>query len=404
MSVKQGGNTIAGSVGQYPLNEKNITNCITKIPQDIKLELTNGTLTLKAGSKVYVPNGPGVFKSITLSADNSITGSGSNVSYLVCCNESGTMTYRPLENCVSGAGATTTSGFAYNITTNEIYYYNSSSVATTKSSLPICIVSTNSNGVFSTIDQVFNGFGYIGSTIFALPGVKGLMPSGRNADGTLNNTAFTVNNVIKKTTSYDFGFDCNFMIRDGSTIDYVKNSFYLISEKTPSYKQYARLYQTTKNKCYYGEPSSWEPIQFVFCGTMTLDSNGKIIKFDSRLVFEAVDSTEGDYVVDYQRPTAENNYTWYRKYKSGWVEQGGQFTATSVADGSGTAGNNIINLPIKMANDRYWYSANTQVGANGWNYANGVILNARATTTLTLKVVAGTGDLALYWEVKGMAA
>ena len=35
----------------------NVTNCITKIPQDIKLELNNGTLTLKAGSKVYVPNG-----------------------------------------------------------------------------------------------------------------------------------------------------------------------------------------------------------------------------------------------------------------------------------------------------------------------------------------------------------
>ena len=34
-----------------------ITNCITEIPQDIKLELNNGILTLKAGSKVYVPNG-----------------------------------------------------------------------------------------------------------------------------------------------------------------------------------------------------------------------------------------------------------------------------------------------------------------------------------------------------------
>ncbi|MBP9999681.1 MAG: hypothetical protein KBT14_03260, partial [Proteobacteria bacterium] len=30
-----------------------------------------------------------------------------------------------------------------------------------------------------------------------------------------------------------------------------------------------------------------------------------------------------DYVVESQTPTAENNYTWYRKYKSGWVEQGG---------------------------------------------------------------------------------
>ena len=111
-----------------------------------------------------------------------------------------------------------------------------------------------------------------------------------------------------------------------------------------------------------------------------------------------------DYVVDWQIPTSANSYTWYRKYKSGWVEQGGQFTATSVADGSGTAGNNIINLPIEMANDRYWYSANIQVGSNGWDYANGVILNARSTTTMTLKAVAGTGTLGLYWEVSGMSA
>ena len=39
------------------LNTTQITNCITEIPQDIKLELVDGTLILKAGSKVYVPNG-----------------------------------------------------------------------------------------------------------------------------------------------------------------------------------------------------------------------------------------------------------------------------------------------------------------------------------------------------------
>ena len=109
-------------------------------------------------------------------------------------------------------------------------------------------------------------------------------------------------------------------------------------------------------------------------------------------------------VIEFQAPTSANNYTWYRKYADGWVEQGGQFIATSVADGSGTAGNNIINLPIEMANNRYWYSANIQVGSNGWDYANGVILNARSTTTMTLKAVAGTGTLGLHWEVKGMAA
>ena len=36
-----------------------------------------------------------------------------------------------------------------------------------------------------------------------------------------------------------------------------------------------------------------------------------------------------DYVVESQLPTAENNYTWYRLYKSGWVEQGGWHYQTS---------------------------------------------------------------------------
>lgn len=32
-----------------------ITNCLTFIPQDIKIDLNNGNLILKSGSKVYVP-------------------------------------------------------------------------------------------------------------------------------------------------------------------------------------------------------------------------------------------------------------------------------------------------------------------------------------------------------------
>lgn len=134
------------------------------------------------------------------------------------------------------------------------------------------------------------------------------------------------------------------------------------------------------------------------------------IKKNGVIIWQGMDApglhqrvAKGHEVIAFQAPTAANNYTWYRKYADGWVEQGGQFTATSVADGSGTAGNNTINLPITMANDRYWYSANAQVGGSGWEYANGVMLNARATTTITLKVVAGTGDVPLYWEVKGMA-
>ena len=41
-----------------------------------------------------------------------------------------------------------------------------------------------------------------------------------------------------------------------------------------------------------------------------------------------------DYVIESQNPTAENNYTWYRKYKSGWIEQGGRVTSSTTWNGA----------------------------------------------------------------------
>lgn len=61
-----------------------------------------------------------------------------------------------------------------------------------------------------------------------------------------------------------------------------------------------------------------------------------------------VDTTaKADAVIDFQLPTAENNYTWYRKYKSGWVEQGGgAFNAASGSDIS-------VIYPIAFSDDHY---------------------------------------------------
>ena len=49
-----------------------------------------------------------------------------------------------------------------------------------------------------------------------------------------------------------------------------------------------------------------------------------------------------DFVVESQEPTAANGYTWYRKYKSGWVEQGGVVSST---------GN--VNLLVSFSNTSY---------------------------------------------------
>ena len=56
--------------------------------------------------------------------------------------------------------------------------------------------------------------------------------------------------------------------------------------------------------------------------------------------------TNYDYVVESQLPTADNGYTWYRKYKSGWVEQG----AINVEIGTAIY---TFNFPIIMANTNY---------------------------------------------------
>ena len=181
------------------VNYDNITNCITEIPQDIKLELADGALTLKADSKVYVPNGAGVFNVITTNNDITATPSTNGTHLIGFAPEFGTIT--TYINAVSGTTEPTTlsNGLTwYDTANNVIKRAWAGSWQASLFSLPVAVV-TISNGAITSIDQVFNGFGYIGSTLFALPGVKGLVPNGRNSDGTLKNTTFAVNSVLKIT-------------------------------------------------------------------------------------------------------------------------------------------------------------------------------------------------------------
>lgn len=184
----------------------NVSNCITEIPQDIKLELNNGTLTLKAGSKVYVPNGADVFNTITVSEDKTATnGWGSaNVEQLVFLRGNSLLIF-PKQYCFSGTTAPT-SFFSSNYatwydTTNNVVKFTTNAGSTWESdiSLPVGIIKETTGDVISNIVQIFNGFGYVGSTVFVLPNVKYLVPNGRNADGTLNNTAVTITSVKTRT-------------------------------------------------------------------------------------------------------------------------------------------------------------------------------------------------------------
>lgn len=118
-------------------------------------------------------------------------------------------------------------------------------------------------------------------------------------------------------------------------------------------------------------------------------------------------SSGGDAVIEYQIPTAENNYTWYRKYASGWVEQGGY-----IASSTGTSTIVSVILPVEMADTDYQFQKTTHGGAAGngdlgWDWISdfpATQLSNKTTTAVNIGLPANNHVLGIYWEVKGMAA
>lgn len=192
---KQGGTKIINE-NYYGLLDRKITNCILEIPQNIKLELAeDGILTLKAGSKVYFPDG----SFVNINSDKTLTPRDYNQVYVV--DRSG----RPVQWALNGvySGSTAPTAQQYMLwfdTTNNIIKrsYDTGSTWTGDYSFPIGIIGPDDNQNLA-IKQVFNGFGFIGNSVFALPGIIGLTPNGRNKDGSLNNTRVVTSNVIVRT-------------------------------------------------------------------------------------------------------------------------------------------------------------------------------------------------------------
>lgn len=121
---------------------------------------------------------------------------------------------------------------------------------------------------------------------------------------------------------------------------------------------------------------------------------------------ENIDMPPGsDIVIAYQMPTLGNDYTWYRKYKSGWVEQGGITNAISVAGNSGT--NVDITLPITMADTNYNILTTRKDGGSGFAQTeeNTNIISTSVIRIALWNNVSGTASGGkFWWEVKGVAA
>lgn len=144
-------------------------------------------------------------------------------------------------------------------------------------------------------------------------------------------------------------------------------------------------------------------------GFQTLHMNECYIKKDSIVVWQGVDCpglhqrAKGRHeVIEFQAPTANNNYTWYRKYADGWVEMGGEFTQTA-----NSAIEPTITFPVELADTHYMivWSAGAANTTAGTYFAHQVVESSKATTGCQVKTGNNnTTFTVLNWQVSYMAA
>ncbi len=284
------------------------TNCLTSVPQPFNIELSNGTLTLKAGSKVY--DGNGLFKAI--SSDISLTPSGYvDVPHVLIVKNDGTLYARAVIDCSSGAiNPSTDTWLHYNTTDKKLYIINAG-VNVGTASFPLCVFNV-SGGRATSVSQTFNYMGYIGNTIFTLQNLRGMRPNGFNVDGTLNNVEFQANSIL--TTTFTSSYTGYIVINSGLLAGWNVNN---------------GRYNPDKNVNEYDGVKSDVSI----VGTFSTDSTCRIISFNPKLPFQAVDASDYrslaglDSNIDYIVESARNGKSWYAKYRSGRLEQGGNIAS-----------------------------------------------------------------------------
>lgn len=114
--------------------------------------------------------------------------------------------------------------------------------------------------------------------------------------------------------------------------------------------------------------------------------------FNDKADVSALNTATAHVVTEYQAPTSANNYTWYRKYADGWVEQGGVIAQNSTTTS--------VVLPVPMADTKY-----TLVGGllNGTSSATYEHMNFNTLTTTGFKFLS-YDNYGCRWMVCGIAA
>ena len=103
-----------------------------------------------------------------------------------------------------------------------------------------------------------------------------------------------------------------------------------------------------------------------------------------------------DFVVETQLPDASNNYQWFRKYRSGWVEQGGYVVIPGDVGAT-------VTFPVPMHDTCYSVYAGAVQGRTTTGGSRCFIAD-RTETSMTVDWTAAEHIDGTWWEIKGRGA
>lgn len=417
--------------------ENQVTNAILEVPQDIIYSITDGVLTLKKGSKIYVPNGfiyaNRSFKELILDEDKTLAYAGAREDLMVCITSSGQFISAAMEYTVSDETEPT-------VTENRVIWFDAANnviktkISTESSwqtdiSFPVFRVSINDSSKVSKIKNVFNGFGFIGHHTFSYPGIVCTLADGRNPDGTFDNDLRTSRFVNVRDESGRSSWICFW---DGTNILTYGVKNYFEQNIVPTVTgQYNTWLNTLENQLYvtsdYG--TTWTKSWRCLIGNLRKEPSGNITEFELFSTFKSVGFDQFKREIDALKETVSsasvsycttvptttstasstkpavivenyvNGTSWYRVWSDGWIEQGGYIS--SIANG-GTitflkpfTNTNYIPIVVKRS------TSNT--GNNGSRPV--VSCNASSKDSMTVYNIwtsnDGTYNISIYWEAKG---
>ena len=197
----------------------------------------------------------------------------------------------------------------------------------------------------------------------------------------------TVGNYVEPSLpSFNSVGNSNYINSDWTMTDFASPQDATVGSGTSRFKTYKYSFGSSE----VVQPAATQMYLYFYVGQFTQTA----LENTAGVVTEDFNELNAHKVIEFQAPTAQNNYTWYRKYADGWVEQGG-------SKASGGSGNHIIDLPVTMSDTAFWAQVTRSSGASTTTNVNVWVRTPTSTSQITVYTSDDTG---IKWEVRGMAA